>query len=80
VSVTTIPAASDIGIGSAFDSWDEAGGSLLQLLLNVVVLTVVGLGVLRALRWLRTRIDAEDTRPAPGSPPPPTPTTPGASC
>jgi uncharacterized hydrophobic protein (TIGR00271 family) len=79
VSVTTIPAASDIGLGSAFDSWGEAGGALLQLLLNVVVLTVVGLGVLRALRWLWTLIDTADGRPAPGSPPPPAGTVPPPS-
>src|SRR5205807_1991593 len=41
VSVTTIPAAADIGVSTAFASWREARGSLLQLLLNVVVLIVV---------------------------------------
>jgi hypothetical protein len=49
---------------------DEAGGSLLQLLLNVAVLTVIGLGMLRALRWLWSRIDAQDGRPPSGSPAP----------
>ena len=54
----------------AFDSRDEAGGSRLQLLPDVVVLTVVGLGVLRALRGLWSRIDAEDGRSPEGSPVP----------
>ena len=55
ISVTTIPAASDIGVASAFGSWSEARGSLLQLLLNIVVLIVVGLLTLRfvRLRWRR---------------------------
>ncbi|MEU6236960.1 DUF389 domain-containing protein [Kitasatospora sp. NPDC047058] len=55
ISVTTIPAASDIAVSAAFGSWHEAWGSLLQLLMNVVVLVVVGLAVLRAVRriWLR---------------------------
>ncbi|MGH3176100.1 MAG: DUF389 domain-containing protein, partial [Streptosporangiaceae bacterium] len=55
ISVTTIPAAADIGLSVAFGSWHEAGGSALQLLLNVVLLIVVGAGGLSAQRafWAR---------------------------
>lgn len=42
ISVTTIPAAASAGLAAAYSSWGEAGGSLLQLLLNVVLLVVVG--------------------------------------
>jgi uncharacterized hydrophobic protein (TIGR00271 family) len=42
ISVTTIPAASDIGVSMAFEDWSEARGSLIQLLLNVVILIAVG--------------------------------------
>ena len=55
ISVTTIPAASDIGVSVAFGSWTEAWGSALQLVLNVSVLTAVailGLPAQRAL-WQR---------------------------
>ncbi len=55
ISVTTIPAASDIGVSVAFGSGSEAWGSFLQLLLNVTVLTAVaiaGLPVQRAI-WRR---------------------------
>ncbi len=55
ISVTTIPAAADIGVSSAFGSGSEAWGSTLQLLLNVTVLTVVtivGLPAQHAL-WRR---------------------------
>lgn len=55
ISVTTIPAAADIGVSLAFGSGNEAWGSTLQLLLNVTVLcavTIVGLPVQRAL-WRR---------------------------
>jgi uncharacterized hydrophobic protein (TIGR00271 family) len=38
ISVTTIPAAADIGLSTAYQSWHEAWGSALQLLLNVTVL------------------------------------------
>jgi uncharacterized hydrophobic protein (TIGR00271 family) len=44
ISVTTIPAAADIGLSAAFGSWNESGGSALQLLLNVVLLIAVGAG------------------------------------
>ena len=57
ISVTTIPAASDIGVASAFGSWSEARGSLLQLLLNIVVLIVVGLLTLKFVRLLWRRVN-----------------------
>ena len=41
ISVTTIPAAADIGVSSAFHNWSEARGSLIQLLLNVTILIAV---------------------------------------
>jgi hypothetical protein len=43
ISVTTIPAASDIGVSLAFGSGSEAWGSALQLLLNVTVLAAVAI-------------------------------------
>jgi uncharacterized hydrophobic protein (TIGR00271 family) len=42
ISVTTIPAAADMGLSAAYGSWTEARGSTFQLLLNVVVLVAVG--------------------------------------
>jgi len=55
ISVTTIPAAASVGISIAYSSWREAGGSMLQLLLNVVLLIAVGAAGLRAQRaiWHR---------------------------
>lgn len=50
ISVTTIPAAASVGVSIAFAGWREARGSLLQLLLNVVLLVVVGAAGLGALR------------------------------
>ena len=55
ISVTTIPAASDAGVSLAFGNDSEAWGSVLQLVLNVTVLTAVaiaGLPVQRAI-WRR---------------------------
>ena len=50
ISVTTIPAAADLGVSLAYRSWPEARGSLVQLLLNVGLLIVVGALALQAQR------------------------------
>jgi uncharacterized hydrophobic protein (TIGR00271 family) len=62
VSVTTIPAAADIGVALAVHSSDEAWGSLLQLLLNVVLLIVVGFITLRAQRAVWGRVNRRWSR------------------
>jgi uncharacterized hydrophobic protein (TIGR00271 family) len=56
ISVTTIPAAASIGISVAYSLWHDAAGSVLQLLLNVVVLVAVGYGGLTLQRkiWRRS--------------------------
>ncbi|MFJ8861379.1 DUF389 domain-containing protein [Streptomyces sp. NPDC102451] len=50
ISVTTIPAAAAISVSTAFASWSEAWGSLVQLLVNISVLIVVGAVALRCQR------------------------------
>lgn len=64
ISVTTIPAAASVGVSIAYASWSEAWGSLLQLLLNVVLLTVVGAGGLSTQRiiWRRRQQWASQPR------------------
>ena len=42
ISVTTVPAAAQLGVACAFASWTQASGALEQLVLNVVILVVVG--------------------------------------
>ena len=42
VSVTTIPAASNIGVAAAYGEWDAAGGALQQLLINLGGIVVAG--------------------------------------
>jgi uncharacterized hydrophobic protein (TIGR00271 family) len=68
ISVTTIPAAADIGLSVAFGSWGEAGGSAVQLLLNVVLLIVVGACGLSAQRVIWRRLGARRPILPPGSP------------
>src|SRR5262252_11016329 len=65
ISVTTIPAAASVGVSIAYSSWSEARGSLLQLLLNVVLLIVVGAAGLRTQRmiWHRRSADLPTAEP-----------------
>jgi len=69
ISVTTIPAASDMGLSAAYGSWTEARGSTFQLLLNVVVLIAVGALGLRLQRSIwrgrSARADARARRSSP---------------
>ena len=65
ISVTTIPAAASVGVSAAYSSWGEAWGSLLQLLLNVVLLVIVGASGLTAQRaiWRRRSSRPPERRP-----------------
>jgi uncharacterized hydrophobic protein (TIGR00271 family) len=55
ISVTTIPAAADIGVSLAYGSPHEAFASTLQLLLNVALLLLVGAAGLALQRRIWTR-------------------------
>lgn len=66
ISVTTIPAASDIGVSLAFGSGSEAWGSTLQLLLNVTVLAAVGIAGLPVQRAVWRRVARRATAAPPG--------------
>lgn len=52
ISITTIPAAADVGVSSAYGLWAEAAGSTEQLLLNVGLLIIVGALALRGQRYI----------------------------
>jgi uncharacterized hydrophobic protein (TIGR00271 family) len=65
ISVTTVPAAANIGVSLAFSSWSQAGGSALQLLLNVVVLIAVGAAGLSTQRKIWHRRTARPPQPLP---------------
>ena len=66
ISVTTIPAAASVGVSLAFSSWQEAWGSLVQLLLNIVLLIAVGAGGLVLQRKIRRRHRRSVTASRPG--------------
>lgn len=55
ISVTTIPAASNIGLALAFGETQQAWGSLGQLTLNVGCILVAGVTTLQVQRWAERR-------------------------
>ena len=55
VSVTTIPAAANIGVAAAYADWSTAGGAALQLLVNLGGIVVAGVATLYLQRLLYVR-------------------------
>ena len=51
ISVTTIPAAGNVGVAAAYGDWDEMGGALQQLGLNLTAIVLAGIATL----WLQRR-------------------------
>jgi uncharacterized hydrophobic protein (TIGR00271 family) len=58
ISVTTIPAAANIGIAAALGDWSEWVGAMEQLSLNLTAITLAGIGTLFIQRriYLRRRV------------------------
>jgi uncharacterized hydrophobic protein (TIGR00271 family) len=55
ISVTTIPAAANIGLSAAYQDWSSWRGSVAQLLINLGSIIVAGTAVLAVQRWLYER-------------------------
>ena len=57
ISVTTVPAAANASVALAYGVWGEAGGSLLQLVINLAAIVTAGVLTLVAQRvyWRRVR-------------------------
>lgn len=62
ISVTTIPAAADIAVSTAFTSWSDVLGSAIQLVVNILVLVVVGTAALKAQRAIWRRVGLRHDR------------------
>jgi uncharacterized hydrophobic protein (TIGR00271 family) len=67
ISVTTIPAASAIGVSAAFGLWRDAEGSAVQLLLNAGLLIGIGALAMRAQRRLWRGRTGSGKRDSPAS-------------
>jgi uncharacterized hydrophobic protein (TIGR00271 family) len=55
VSVTTIPAAANIGVAAAYSEWSEWRGAMLQLAVNLSAIVLAGIVTLWAQRLLYVR-------------------------
>jgi hypothetical protein len=55
ISVTTIPAAANIGVAAALGDWPEWGGAIGQLSLNLGAIFLAGIGTLYLQRRLYRR-------------------------
>ena len=72
ISVTTIPAAANVGVAAAYEDWSSWRGSLAQLLINLGSILIAGTAVLYIQRVLyvrrRARHLADPERQAAGLP------------
>jgi uncharacterized hydrophobic protein (TIGR00271 family) len=71
ISVTTIPAAANIGIQAAYENWPEWRGSMEQLAINVGSICVAGIVTLLVQRAIFKRRRSEHARLLSGSSRPP---------
>ncbi len=72
ISVTTIPAAANIGVAAALGNWDDWRGAIAQLTINLLGIVVAGVLTLRLERRLyrrrRRRHRGDTSRAAAGLP------------
>lgn len=55
ISVTTIPAAANVGVASAYRDWNEVGGAAAQLALNLLCIVTAVVVTLTLQRWFYRR-------------------------
>jgi uncharacterized hydrophobic protein (TIGR00271 family) len=69
ISVTTIPAAANVGVAAAYGEWNEFGGALAQLGINLTSILVAGIATLSLQRfvYLRRRARYRSAGPSPSS-------------
>jgi uncharacterized hydrophobic protein (TIGR00271 family) len=64
ISVTTIPAAANVGVAAAYGNWDEAGGAVAQLAVNITCIVTAVVATLSFQQWVyrRRRFEARRVR------------------
>jgi uncharacterized hydrophobic protein (TIGR00271 family) len=67
ISVTTIPAAANVGVAAAYGDWAECRGALAQLAINLPCLTGAGVATLMVQRWVFERRRERYRRVGPSS-------------
>jgi uncharacterized hydrophobic protein (TIGR00271 family) len=62
ISVTTIPAAANIGVAAAYQDWSAWRGSMAQLAINLAAICLAGILTLLVQRAIFTRRREEHVR------------------
>ena len=62
ISVTTVPAAGNVGLGLAFGAWHEVWGSSLQLLVNLSGMALAGWATLALQQAVWSRVSLHRAR------------------
>jgi uncharacterized hydrophobic protein (TIGR00271 family) len=55
ISVTTIPAAANVGVAAVYGDWEAAAGAAAQLVINLLAIIASGIGVLWVIQRARHR-------------------------
>jgi uncharacterized hydrophobic protein (TIGR00271 family) len=55
ISVTTIPAAANIGVAAAYGDWSQMGGAAAQLVVNLACIVTAVVATLSIQRWVYRR-------------------------
>jgi uncharacterized membrane protein len=62
ISVTTVPAAGNVALATAFGAWEVAGGSALQLAVNISGMALAGWTTLAVQEALWSRVSLRRAR------------------
>jgi uncharacterized hydrophobic protein (TIGR00271 family) len=64
ISVTTIPAAANVGVAAAYGDWTEVGGASAQLAVNLTCIVTAVVATLSLQQWVyrRRRLEARRAR------------------
>ena len=67
ISVTTIPAAANVGVAAAYGNWSDMVGAITQLTVNLACIVTAVVATLSLQRWVyrRRRESAAGVRPSP---------------
>ncbi len=63
ISVTTIPAAANVGVAAAYSDWSEVAGAATQLVVNLACIVAAGIATLAVQRQLYRRRRLRATYP-----------------
>ena len=64
ISVTTIPAAANVGVAAVYGNWESVKGAATQLVINVLAIVVSGITVLWVIKRDRIRRALQGSGPA----------------